>query len=180
MPVHADKTSPLEWWKEHAEKFPILSQLARIVLAVPGSQIECERVFSLAGLLTKKLRSKMRAERLDHMVFLGKNMDVAVELERCLAPQYGVQIYEQAATNFKPLSETQLAEAIIAPNDDGEVDFDYVTKLPEDSEPSAYHFESERDSSFVWQYLCKQACKWLQFKCYCTREMHMVAICCIA
>ena len=50
-------------------------------------------------------------------------------------------MYEQAATNFKPLSETQLAEAIIAPNDDGEVDFDYVSKLLEDSEPSVDHSE---------------------------------------
>ena len=40
--------------------------------------------------------------------------------------------------------------------------------------------DDENNTSFVWQYLCKQACKWLQFKCYCTSEMQMVAICCIA
>lgn len=141
LPVSPEDTSPLEWWKEHADDFPILSQLARIVLAVPGSQIECERVFSLAGLLTKNLRNKMCAERLDHMVFLGKNLDLDVELHQCLASHYGEQIYEKAAPDFKPLSETQLAEDFIAPDDDGAFDFYNVNTLLDGSEPlvdSAY------------------------------------------
>jgi len=39
-------TSVLTWWKDHAEQFPILSRIARDILAIPGVSIAVERLFS--------------------------------------------------------------------------------------------------------------------------------------
>lgn len=44
---------PLIWWKQHHKSFPLLAELARMILDVPSSQIECERVFSLTGIIIK-------------------------------------------------------------------------------------------------------------------------------
>ena len=51
---------PLLWWKNRAHHCPHVAKLARMVLAVPGSQIACERVFSAAGLLSLRLRNHRR------------------------------------------------------------------------------------------------------------------------
>jgi hypothetical protein len=42
----------LEWWRGHKSDFPLVAELARMVLSVLASQIECERVFSAARLIT--------------------------------------------------------------------------------------------------------------------------------
>ena len=39
-------TCPLQWWKVHASKFPILSQVAMEISAIPASSAPSESVFS--------------------------------------------------------------------------------------------------------------------------------------
>ena len=36
MPMALEVENPLEWWGKNAQKFPILSQLARKYLAIPN------------------------------------------------------------------------------------------------------------------------------------------------
>ena len=55
---------------------PMLRDVARIVLGVPASQIECERVFSEAGLVTSGLRNRLGVENLDALVVISRNVDV--------------------------------------------------------------------------------------------------------
>jgi hypothetical protein len=35
----------LTWWKSHATEFPLMAKAARDLLAVPGSEVDCERLF---------------------------------------------------------------------------------------------------------------------------------------
>ena len=100
----------LQWWREHKADFPLLAELARMVLAVPASQIECERVFSAAGLLTQHLRNRMGVENMSIQVFLLKNMDVEAEIRSILESTYSAGVYQASlATDIKILSE--LSEA---------------------------------------------------------------------
>ena len=67
-------TGCLSWWSTNYNDYPLLSNLARIVLCVPGSQIECERVSSEAGLITAGLRNRHGdVENLDMLVFISRN-----------------------------------------------------------------------------------------------------------
>lgn len=64
---------PLMWWKEQESRFPTVAYVARQFLGIPGSQIECERIFSIAGILTALRRSRLGTENLDALVMIQKN-----------------------------------------------------------------------------------------------------------
>lgn len=51
--------APLVWWHLNGPRFPALSFLARQILAIPGSQIETERIFSVAGIFTSLRRCRL-------------------------------------------------------------------------------------------------------------------------
>ena len=44
-----DKIDILAWWKTNSIRFPILSQVARDVIAIPVSTVASESVFSMGG-----------------------------------------------------------------------------------------------------------------------------------
>ena len=81
---HTDQTV-LGWWRGHNSDFLLVAHLARIVLAVLASQIECERAFSAAVLITSQhLRKRMGVEHMSAHVFLLKNTDMDVEIKAIL------------------------------------------------------------------------------------------------
>ncbi|XP_075079842.1 uncharacterized protein LOC142165116 [Nicotiana tabacum] len=49
----------LSWWKTHAPRFPILSELARDVLAIPISSVASECAFSTGGRILDSFRSSL-------------------------------------------------------------------------------------------------------------------------
>lgn len=77
-------TSPIEWWKKHSKNpdFTNLAFVAKQIFGIPGSAIECERVFSAAGILTALLRNRMSPERIHQVIFILKNYPFDRELSR--------------------------------------------------------------------------------------------------
>jgi hypothetical protein len=45
-PLNVTCRDILKWWQEHQVQFPILAQIARDYLAIPGSSVSAERAFS--------------------------------------------------------------------------------------------------------------------------------------
>ena len=52
----------LAWWKVNSDKFKVLSQIARDVLAVPVSTVASESAFSTGGRILDPYRSSLRAK----------------------------------------------------------------------------------------------------------------------
>ena len=69
------KKDPLAWWDLHSKKFPILSKLARIFLAIPATSTPSERLFSDAGNLMSFKRMRISPELFNRMMFLKRNID---------------------------------------------------------------------------------------------------------
>ena len=67
------QADPVCWWKEHSEQFPKLCKLAQKYLCVPATSVPAERVFSTAGLVVNRLRSRLSSEHVDMLIFLRKN-----------------------------------------------------------------------------------------------------------
>ena len=51
--------APLEWWKAHAVKYPILSKMAQDYLAIMSTSVPCEQFFSIAGKQITQTRNRL-------------------------------------------------------------------------------------------------------------------------
>jgi hypothetical protein len=73
---------PLEWWKQRATIYPVLSQMARVHLAVPASSAPSERVFSAASLVLDERRRRLDEHRVSRLVFMKRNMPLFEALSK--------------------------------------------------------------------------------------------------
>lgn len=67
---------PLVWWRQNANLYPELSQLARAFLACPPTSVASERLFSGAGLIYDAKRSRLAAERAEKLLFIKYNLPI--------------------------------------------------------------------------------------------------------
>ena len=67
------KGDPLAWWALNERSFPLLSRVARQLLAVPASSGSSERVFWRLGRVCAEDRVRMKAETADILTFIGFN-----------------------------------------------------------------------------------------------------------
>ena len=58
----------LSWWKTNQAKYPILSRLARDVLAVQVSTVASESVFSCSERIVNKFRTRLDPEMVEALV----------------------------------------------------------------------------------------------------------------
>ena len=66
---------PLKWWQQNEFRFQYLAKVARSILCVPATSTASERLFSTAGLTVTKLRSCLKPENVDALLFLNKNFE---------------------------------------------------------------------------------------------------------
>lgn len=57
-----DVADPLQWWRLHRHTYPVLSQMAFDLLAVPAMSSECERAFSKAGHVLNESRPRTKED----------------------------------------------------------------------------------------------------------------------
>ena len=58
----------LNWWMSNATKYPILSVMARDILAMPGSAVQCEAALSSEGPVINKQWSKLNINAIEALV----------------------------------------------------------------------------------------------------------------
>ena len=73
--IHLD-SNPLVWWRSNQDRYPELSRLARIFLAIPATSVPSEQLFSTAGDVLTKKRNRIASELMEAQVFLYKNYDL--------------------------------------------------------------------------------------------------------
>lgn len=73
MPPIPMSNDPLIWWKQNEHLYPILSQIAKIYLAIPASQATCERSFSTAKRICIPSRTLLTPKHVGQYVFSRQN-----------------------------------------------------------------------------------------------------------
>jgi len=73
LPPIQPKVSPLRWWIENKGALPVLWRLARRYLAIPGTSIPVERLWSHAGNFVTNKRSSLDPETVSDAVFCYEN-----------------------------------------------------------------------------------------------------------
>lgn len=64
--------NPLEWWRLHERRFPLLAKGARACLCVPASSAPVERLFSSARVVGER-RYSLKSEHLEALVMYHQN-----------------------------------------------------------------------------------------------------------
>jgi len=64
---------PLQWWNSNQSLFPTLSQLARQYLGVVATSVPSENLFSKAGEIVTKKRSRLGTKTVGVIAFLNGN-----------------------------------------------------------------------------------------------------------
>lgn len=73
MLVRETNIEVLDWWKRNEGGYPILSQLAKIILAIPATSAPAERVFSVAGNIIHSKRSALLPSKVNKLIFIHDN-----------------------------------------------------------------------------------------------------------
>ena len=66
-------TAKLSWLKDNQAGFPTVACLARQILGIPPTQVENERVFSLAGRIAAPLRNRISTNLISNLVAIARN-----------------------------------------------------------------------------------------------------------
>lgn len=66
----------LQWWQKHEETLPLLSKLARAILAIPASSAATESNFSTAGYVVSPLRSQLNTSLVRSILVCRSNKDL--------------------------------------------------------------------------------------------------------
>ena len=75
-PVISRLNNPLQWWKLHSTKYPILAQVAKKILAIQATSTPSERLWSKAGELCNAKRSQLGAKLIDKILFCNHNKNI--------------------------------------------------------------------------------------------------------
>nr|GEX34641.1 hypothetical protein [Tanacetum cinerariifolium] len=67
-----DEIQSLEWWNVHQLKYPVLSKMAKNVLAIPVSTVASEATFSAGGRVIDPYRSALKSSRVE-MLLCGRD-----------------------------------------------------------------------------------------------------------
>ena len=76
----------LNWWKDNSLRFPVLSRMARDILAIPISTIASESAFSTSGRILDGFRSSLTPMRLQALICTQdwlrcKHINIEADLE---------------------------------------------------------------------------------------------------
>ena len=64
------QSNPLPFWKDHEQKFPCLSLLARRLFSIPVTSAAVEQSFSAAGLAITERRSALDPDTVNDILFV--------------------------------------------------------------------------------------------------------------
>ena len=102
-------------------RFPMLSRVARLLLAVPATLVSSERTFSEAKLIDTRLRSMLGDETFGDLVFISKNLPDGGNLDTLIA---GLTRLTEVDSAAKKLFEELKQLTVNVDNDSDEEDDD--------------------------------------------------------
>jgi hypothetical protein len=75
MPKFDKEGNPLAFWHDNSSMMPALASLAKKYLVVQATSVPAECVFSTAGDIVRSERARLRADNVDALIFLKKNLE---------------------------------------------------------------------------------------------------------
>ena len=73
--------NPLLFWKEHGSSYPILNQLASLLIGMSAGSVPVESMISVTGLICNSRRSRLSPDKLHKICFLHDTIDFTVDTD---------------------------------------------------------------------------------------------------
>ena len=127
--------SVLSWWQRKANALPILSEIARSVLAIPASSAKSERVFSKGGNIVTVKRTRLNPKKVEKILVIQENKKKVKEFLKKTS-------YEVKATEGKGFDEIDMKEIVRVHEEEEE----------EDSDDGADAFDSDDEEAESEEY----------------------------
>ena len=90
----------LTWWKLNGPRYPILSQIAKDVLAIPVSTVASESAFSTGGRILDPFRSSLTHKTVESLICTQNWLRSTLLGERTIQPsQEEAEFYELVETS---------------------------------------------------------------------------------
>ena len=140
--------SVLTWWKRHKDILPILSTMARAVLAVPASSAKSDRVFSTGANVVTKKRTRMLPPKVEQTIIIKENKAKVEEFKAKTnyeIPKTGenafflIDIEEIVREAEEEAAQEEEEGAETFESDESEDEDDYDTEISEDSNSDEDH-----------------------------------------
>ncbi len=77
--VFNSNTDPLDLYRDHKLKFPILCHVVKLLFAIPATSVPSEQLFSHAGEVINERRNKLAPELADTLLIISKNMRFIID-----------------------------------------------------------------------------------------------------
>ncbi|KAL6738344.1 hypothetical protein Aduo_011904 [Ancylostoma duodenale] len=75
----AYESDPIEWWRNHCKEFALIAESVPKFLVAPATSVDCERLFSLAGIIYgNKRRGHLKGEHARLLLMLKINSNEKV------------------------------------------------------------------------------------------------------
>jgi hypothetical protein len=94
------KFDPLEFFKTHEKRFPILAGIAVRGLSIPPSEAECERTFSIIGRVHSKARNSLNGHHINQVVSLHQWLHMVAQNECIGSSRCQNHCYSISCCNF--------------------------------------------------------------------------------
>lgn len=75
---NANSVDVVHWWQNKSGQFPLLSNAARFIFAIPASSSSAENSFSSAGYIFSERRTNMAPRKLENFLLIRSNRDMSV------------------------------------------------------------------------------------------------------
>ena len=85
--IEEEKFDILKWWRLNAERFPILSKIARDLLTIPISTVASESAFSTSGRVLDAFRSSLTPKLIEVLICVQdwiKTLNISVSVEESI------------------------------------------------------------------------------------------------
>lgn len=73
VPYISEHVDIFEWWKQHNTKFPLVSAVAAVHLALPQANGFQERVFGMGSTVDTPLRKRLGRRKFEQLVLMRMN-----------------------------------------------------------------------------------------------------------
>ncbi|XP_049772569.1 E3 SUMO-protein ligase ZBED1-like [Schistocerca cancellata] len=72
-PVISRSEDPLAWWRENQYIFPNIAKVVREKFNIVATSVPCERIFSKTGIIINERRTRLKASKVEKLIFLNMN-----------------------------------------------------------------------------------------------------------